>query len=147
MAFPSAWLDELLHKNDIVSVISEYVELKPKGRRLWACCPLHGEKTPSFSVSPDKQLFYCFGCHAGGTSIDFTMAYFHESSVDAAKRIVSAFGLGEVGAFDPDAGREARRFRDVTESVRRTASFFSFRRDARIASLSGDSSPGSSLSI
>ena len=51
MAFPSAWLDELLHKNDIVSVVSEYVELKPKGRKLWACCPLHGEKTPSFSVS------------------------------------------------------------------------------------------------
>lgn len=73
MAFPSAWLDELLHKNDIVSVVSEYVELKPKGRKLWACCPLHGEKTPSFSVSPDKQLFYCFGCHAGGTVIQFLM--------------------------------------------------------------------------
>jgi len=73
MAFPSAWLDELLHKNDIVSVVSEYVELKPKGRKLWACCPLHGEKTPSFSVSPDKQLFYCFGCHAGGTVIQFVM--------------------------------------------------------------------------
>ena len=69
MAFPSAWLDELFAKNEIVSVISSYVDLKPKGRKLWACCPLHGEKTPSFSVSPDKQLFYCFGCHAGGTVV------------------------------------------------------------------------------
>ena len=73
MAFPSAWLDELFSKNEIVSVVSSYVELKPKGRKLWACCPLHGEKTPSFSVSPDKQLFYCFGCHAGGTVVQFIM--------------------------------------------------------------------------
>ncbi|MBQ6236208.1 MAG: hypothetical protein IJK54_09850 [Clostridia bacterium] len=98
------------------------IEGKRIGRRVKACCPLHNEKTPS-CVFYENGTFYCFGCHAGGTSIDFTMAYFHESSVDAAKRIVSAFGLGEVGAFDPDAGREARRFRDVTESVRRTASF------------------------
>ena len=98
------------------------IEGKRIGRRVKACCPLHNEKTPS-CVFYENGTFYCFGCHAGGTSIDFTMAYFHESSVDAAKRIVSAFGLGEVGTFDPDAGREARRFRDVTESVRRTASF------------------------
>ena len=74
MAFPQAWLDELLQRNEIVSVISSYVDLKPKGRRLWACCPLHGEKTASFSVSPDKQVFYCFGCHAGGTVVQFVMA-------------------------------------------------------------------------
>ena len=98
------------------------IEGKRIGRRVKACCPLHNEKTPS-CVFYENGTFYCFGCHAGGTSIDFTMAYFHESSVDAAKRIVSAFGLGEVGTFDPDAGREARRFRDVTESVRKTASF------------------------
>ena len=54
MAFPDAWLDELLAKNDIVSVVSSYVELRPKGRRLWGLCPLHGEKTPSFSVSPGQ---------------------------------------------------------------------------------------------
>ncbi len=91
MAFPSAWLDELLHKNDIVSVVSEYVELKPKGRKLWACCPLHGEKTPSFSVSPDKQLFYCFGCHAGGTVIQFVMDMerltFYEAVQQLANRV------------------------------------------------------------
>lgn len=74
MAFPSQWLDELLSKNDIAEVVSSYVELKPKGRKLWGLCPLHGEKTPSFSVSPDKQMFYCFGCHAGGTVIQFIMS-------------------------------------------------------------------------
>lgn len=77
MAFPTQWLDELLSKNDITDVISSYVELKPKGRKLWGLCPLHGEKTPSFSVSPDKQLFYCFGCHAGGSVIQFIMSMEH----------------------------------------------------------------------
>ena len=54
MAFPQEWMDELLSKNEITEVVSSYVTLKPKGRKLWACWPLYGEKTPSFSVSPDK---------------------------------------------------------------------------------------------
>lgn len=93
MAFPSAWLDELLHKNDIVSVVSEYVELKPKGRKLWACCPLHGEKTPSFSVSPDKQLFYCFGCHAGGTVIQFVMDMERLTFYEAVQSLANRVGM------------------------------------------------------
>ncbi len=93
MAFPSAWLDELLHKNDIVSVVSEYVELKPKGRKLWACCPLHGEKTPSFSVSPDKQLFYCFGCHAGGTVIQFVMDMERLTFYEAVQNLANRVGM------------------------------------------------------
>lgn len=93
MAFPSTWLDELLHKNDIVSVVSEYVELKPKGRKLWACCPLHGEKTPSFSVSPDKQLFYCFGCHAGGTVIQFVMDMERLTFYEAVQQLANRVGM------------------------------------------------------
>lgn len=73
MSFSSEWLDELLSKSDISDIISAYVDLKPKGRKLWGLCPFHGEKTPSFSVSPDKQLFYCFGCHVGGSVIQFVM--------------------------------------------------------------------------
>ena len=71
--FPEAWLNELLSRTDIVSVVSQYVSLKPRGGRMWGCCPFHGEKTPSFSVSADKQLFYCFGCHKGGSVIQFVM--------------------------------------------------------------------------
>ena len=93
MAFPSAWLDELMHKNDIVSVVSDYVELKPKGRKLWACCPLHGEKTPSFSVSPDKQLFYCFGCHAGGTVIQFVMDIERLTFYEAVQQLANRAGM------------------------------------------------------
>lgn len=73
MAFSSSWQEELLSKSDIADIISGYIELKPKGRRLWGLCPFHGEKTPSFSVSPDKQLYYCFGCHASGSVIQFIM--------------------------------------------------------------------------
>jgi DNA primase len=71
--FPDAWMTELLSKSDIVALVSEYVSLKPKGRRMWGCCPFHNEKTPSFSVDADKQLYYCFGCHAGGSAIQFVM--------------------------------------------------------------------------
>ncbi|MEZ4628757.1 MAG: CHC2 zinc finger domain-containing protein [Eubacteriales bacterium] len=63
MAYPDHWMNELLSKSDIVTVVSSYIELKPKGRRLWGLCPVHGEKTVSFSVSPDKQLYYCFRLH------------------------------------------------------------------------------------
>lgn len=93
MAFPSYWLDELFSKNEIVSVISSYVDLKPKGRKLWACCPLHGEKTPSFSVSPDKQLFYCFGCHAGGTVVQFIMDIERLSYPEAIRFLAERVGM------------------------------------------------------
>ncbi|MDO4567618.1 MAG: DNA primase [Clostridia bacterium] len=72
-AFSDAWLAELKSKNDIVSLVSEYVDLRKKGKRFWGCCPFHTEKTPSFSVSPDNQMFYCFGCHAGGGMVQFVM--------------------------------------------------------------------------
>ncbi len=64
---------EVRSRNDIVDVISGYVTLKRKGTKYWGLCPFHGEKTPSFSVSPDKQLYYCFGCQSGGSVFNFIM--------------------------------------------------------------------------
>ena len=64
-------MDELRERADIVQVVSRYVQLQPKGGRYWGLCPFHGEKTASFSVSPDRQMYYCFGCHAGGSAINF----------------------------------------------------------------------------
>ena len=64
-------IDEIINANDIVDVISQYVQLKRRGRSFFGLCPFHKEKSPSFSVSPDKQLFNCFGCHTGGTVIHF----------------------------------------------------------------------------
>ena len=71
--FPAAWLDELRQRSDIVQVVSGYVQLKRNGRKYWGLCPLHGEKTASFSVDAEQQLYYCFGCKAGGSVIQFIM--------------------------------------------------------------------------
>ena len=73
MAFDRQFLDELIARNDIVDVVSNYVSLQPRGGSLWGCCPFHSEKTPSFHVLPDKQLCYCFGCKKGGGVINFIM--------------------------------------------------------------------------
>ena len=125
MAFPSAWLDELLHKNDIVSVVSEYVELKPKGRKLWACCPLHGEKTPSFSVSPDKQLFYCFGCHAGGTVIQFVMDMERLSFYEAVQQLASRAGMELPNEINDRELQRQRMYRKrLTEANRDAARYY-----------------------
>ncbi len=83
--FPDAWMAELLAKTDFTSLVSSYVQLRPKGGRLWGCCPFHNEKTPSFSVVPDKQFYYCFGCHAGGGPIQFVMEIEKLSFVEAVK--------------------------------------------------------------
>ncbi|MDL2206991.1 DNA primase [Eubacteriales bacterium OttesenSCG-928-N13] len=68
-----AWLDDLRSRNDIVDVVSDYVVLKQKGRKHWGLCPFHHEKTASFSVDGESQLYYCFGCHEGGNVIHFVM--------------------------------------------------------------------------
>lgn len=69
---PESFIESIVDRTDIVDVISDYVTLKRAGNnRFVACCPFHSEKTPSFSVDGDKQLFYCFGCHVGGNVISF----------------------------------------------------------------------------
>ena len=73
MRFSEAFLDELAARNDIVDVVSSYVELKRKGTNYFGLCPFHSEKTPSFSVAPDKQMYHCFGCKKGGDVINFIM--------------------------------------------------------------------------
>ena len=71
--FEDSWLSELYAKNDIIDVVSGYLTLSERGGRYWGLCPFHHEKTPSFSVSRDKQLYYCFGCKAGGNATNFLM--------------------------------------------------------------------------
>ena len=71
MPFPPAFIDEVIARNPIEDVVGQYVTLKRSGSNLFGLCPFHGEKTPSFSVAPDKGMFYCFGCHASGDIFDF----------------------------------------------------------------------------
>ncbi len=83
--FPSAWLDELRSRADLVQVVSGYVTLKKNGHRYWGLCPFHGEKTASFSVDSERQLYYCFGCKASGSVIQFVMDMERLEFPDAVK--------------------------------------------------------------
>ncbi len=80
-----AWLDELRSRANLEEIVSEYVPLKQKGRRFWGCCPFHNEKTPSFSVDSEAQMYYCFGCHKGGTVINFVMEMERMEFMDAVR--------------------------------------------------------------
>ena len=75
MYYPDEVIEEVRTKNDIVSVIPQYVRLTKRGGNYFGVCPFHNEKTPSFSVSPGKQMYYCFGCGAGGNVLTFVMQY------------------------------------------------------------------------
>jgi len=86
---PQNFIDDLISRSDIVEVINARVPLKRKGKEFTACCPFHNEKTPSFTVSENKQFFYCFGCHAKGNVIGFLMDYEHLSYVDAIESLAA----------------------------------------------------------
>ena len=85
--YPDDLLDQIRSSNDIVDVISEYVPLKKRGKNYIALCPFHVEKKPSFSVNPDKQIFYCFGCNQGGNVITFLMVHEKMGFVEAVKSL------------------------------------------------------------
>ena len=85
--YPAAWLDELRSRSDIVQLVSGYVALNKKGRKYWGLCPFHGEKTPSFSVDGEHQLYYCFGCKAGGNVFHFYMEMEHCSFSEAVEQL------------------------------------------------------------
>ena len=93
MAFPPAFLDELAARNPIEEVVGQYVSLKRSGANLFGLCPFHGEKTASFSVAPDKGIYYCFGCHKGGSVINFEMEIEGLSYPDAVRALARRAGM------------------------------------------------------
>lgn len=125
MAYPEHWMSELLSKSDIVTVVSSYIELKPKGRRLWGLCPVHGEKTASFSVSPDKQLYYCFGCHIGGSVIQFIMDVEHVTFHEAVEQLANRAGLAMPQEVNDAAMMQERAKRErLADACQLAARFF-----------------------
>ena len=90
---PTQFIDDLLTRVDIVDIIDARVPLKKAGKNLHACCPFHNEKTPSFTVSPDKQFYHCFGCGAHGTAIGFLMEYDQMSFPEAIHELAEQVGL------------------------------------------------------
>ena len=110
-----AWLDELRSRTSLEEVVSEYVPLKQKGRRYWGCCPFHNEKTPSFSVDTEAQMYYCFGCHKGGTVINFVMDMERMEFMDAVRLLAERAHM-EVPAFSRRPG-EPRVTQDDRERM------------------------------
>ena len=93
MRYPQPFIDDLKRQADIVRVVQDYVELKKKGANWMACCPFHKEKTPSFSVSPHKEIFYCFGCHKGGNVFSFVMEIERVAFPEAIKIVADKVGM------------------------------------------------------
>ena len=93
MAFPPSFIDELIARNPIEDVVGQYVSLKRSGSNLFGLCPFHGEKTASFSVAPDKGIYYCFGCHKGGGAINFMMEGEGLSYPDAVRKLAERVGM------------------------------------------------------
>ncbi|UZE32054.1 DNA primase [Pseudomonas asplenii] len=111
---PQSFIDDLLNRTDIVDVVSSRVQMKKAGKNYTACCPFHKEKTPSFSVSPDKQFYYCFGCGAGGNALGFIMDHDNLDFPQAIEELAKAAGM-EIPREERDNGR-GRKPRQPTDS-------------------------------
>jgi len=107
---PQDFIDDLIARADIVEVVGRRVQLRKAGREFKACCPFHDEKTPSFTVSPGKGFYHCFGCGAHGTAIGFLMEYDHMSFVEAIENLASSMGV-EVPRSESD--KPARRYDEL----------------------------------
>lgn len=107
-------IEEVRSRNDIVSVISEYVKLQRKGSSYFGLCPFHNEKSPSFSVSPDKQMYYCFGCGAGGNVFTFIQEYENYSFPEAMKFLAERAGIT---LPEKEYSQEERRAQDLRTRI------------------------------
>lgn len=120
---PESFIQELLSRVDIVDVVERYITLKKAGANYQACCPFHSEKTPSFTVSPSKQFYHCFGCGAHGSAIGFVMQYSGLGFVEAVEELAGQLGMPvprEVGA----RSQERVRQQPLTERMARAARFY-----------------------
>ena len=102
MRYPQTFVDDLKRQADIVRVVQDYVQLKKKGANWMACCPFHKEKTPSFSVSPTKEIFYCFGCHKGGDVFSFVKEIEGVGYGEAIKIVADRVGMPLPKMVDDD---------------------------------------------
>jgi DNA primase len=116
---PQHFIDDLLARTDILEVIERYVPLKKRGREYIACCPFHHEKTPSFTVSQDKQFYHCFGCGAHGTALGFLLDYEHLEFVEAIETLASDIGLEVPSATE--GARQNEQHDDLYEVLEQAA--------------------------
>jgi len=118
---PQDFIDDLVARADIIEVIGRRVQLKKAGREFKACCPFHEEKTPSFTVSPSKGFYHCFGCGAHGTAVGFLMEFDHMSFVEAIESLASSMGV-DVPRNESD--RPARRYDELFDLMSKVERFW-----------------------
>ena len=125
MYYPEQLVEEIRARNDIVDVLSGYMKLQKKGGNYWACCPFHNEKTASFSVSQNKQMYHCFGCGVSGNVYTFIMKYENYSFPEAVKVLADRVGveLPRMEYSKEQKERENKRAR-LLEVNREAAKFF-----------------------
>ena len=113
MYYSEEVIEEVRTKNDIVDVISGYVRLQKKGSSYFGLCPFHNEKSPSFSVSPQKQMYYCFGCGKGGNVITFVMDYENESFQEAVASLAERAGIELPQEEESEESRRQADYRSI----------------------------------
>lgn len=147
MYYPDELIEEVRMKNDIVDVISSYVKLQKKGSSYFGLCPFHNEKSPSFSVSRDKQMYYCFGCGAGGNVFTFLMEYENYSFLEAFKYLADRAGVelpkeeyskearqrADMKAVLLEINKEAARYFYVQLKSAQGAHAFTYLKDRRLS--------------
>lgn len=123
MAIPERFVDEVIARNELSEVVADYVPLTKKGNSLWGCCPFHSEKTPSFHVVPDRQIYKCFGCGKGGGVINFIMEIENLSFVEAVAFLAKRAGMQMPENTGGNAAYRKRRER-MLEMNKEAARFF-----------------------
>lgn len=121
---PQGFIDELLSRVDVVDVVDSRVKLKKAGKNYSACCPFHSENTPSFTVSRDKQFYYCFGCGATGSALKFVMEYDGLAFPDAVEKLADTAGLSVPRESNPAAEREQQEHKPLYELLNQSADFY-----------------------
>ena len=118
-----AFIDQILNRTDIVDVVDRRVKLKKAGKNYSACCPFHQEKTPSFSVNPEKQFYYCFGCGAGGNALGFIMDYERMEFREAIESLAQAAGI-DMPAEEVDSAPQVDNQKPLYESMERATKLY-----------------------
>lgn len=125
MYYPDELVEEVRSKSDIVDVVSRYVKIQKKGSSYFGLCPFHNEKSPSFSVSGNKQMFYCFGCGAGGNVITFLMKYENYTFGEAVKSLAERAGVSlPEGDYSEEAKKKESRRNRLLEVNKEAAKYF-----------------------
>ncbi|HSI55681.1 MAG TPA: CHC2 zinc finger domain-containing protein, partial [Ramlibacter sp.] len=129
MTIPASFIQELIARADVVEIVGRYVQLKKAGANFMGLCPFHGEKSPSFSVSPSKQFYYCFGCGASGDAIRFLSEHLGLSFVESVRELAGRVGM-QVPEEQVSAEEQVRRDKlrerrlSIGEALTKAAAFF-----------------------